>query len=634
MRAEESVPLIELPGAGSDSYSDGPVEDAILASLRRGETPAEILALERSWPALYHLSDVRRNLLEWFPFDPAWRTLEIGAGCGALTGLLCERTRAVMAVELSRKRAEIVGARHQAHRNLTIAVGNVRALPAGEPFDLATLVGVLEYAPSFMPGPDPAADLLKVVAQHLVPGGTLMIAIENRFGLKYWAGAPEDHTGVPFEGIEGYVQRASVRTYGRHGIEQLLRRAGFGSMQFFFPMPDYKLPQDIYSEERPPEPGEIARPFPNWDRERLRLFDERAVLDGIAQSGAFPFFANSFLVVAQRGGTPAVARDAEESVLFARYSRSRLPQYRIETRIVETAAGIVVRKRALEPSGAAHVAAIVAHHQALQVLTGPLRVPQATLRDGAAEVRYVAGTSLESILVDALLRHDREGARTAVGLFASLVRDLSSPSNGVRGFGDDGTPGLVLTSGILDLTLDNLICDAEGVWWLIDVEWRRSDPVSADFVLSRGLENFVWKRHALIAGVLDPQELFDRAGIEAARRGEFLARERNFQVLVRGGDLLLAVDATFERPSRTLESLEQERLDLAVALTRERAARAGLESVLGRTAEQNREARMLAEQRDQHAAARIAELTDTLARTERSRREIAAELDRVRSSEP
>jgi SAM-dependent methyltransferase len=596
--------FIELPGAGAQTYSDGPVEDALLAAFARGETAEEILAHDVSWPALYHLSAVRRNLLEWFPFDPAARVLEIGAGCGALTGLLCERTRDVTAIELSRKRAEIIRARHGDRRNLTIAVGNVRDLAAGERFDLVTLVGVLEYAPSFTPGADPAAALLEVVAEQLAPGGTLIVAIENRFGLKYWGGAAEDHTGAPFDGLEGYVRHGWVRTFGRAALEQLLRRAGFTQAQFHYPMPDYKLPESIFSERRPVEPGEVACPFPSFDRERLRLFDELAALDGIAQDGAFPFFANSFLVIARRDGAPR-DRAAPDDVLLARYSRSRLPEYRIETRIVENGAGIVVKKRALEPAGNAHVAAIVANHQALQVLSGSLRVPPAALRGDVAEIAYVPGVSLESMLVDALLRRDLDGALRAVDLFAQLVRSVAVPSE-AGAFGDDGG-GPVLAAGIVDVNLDNLIRDAAGLWWLIDVEWRRPEPVSADFVIARGLEHVVWKRHALVTGVTEPQALFDRAGIGAGRRTAFQDRERSFQVLVRGEGLALAVDAAFERPSRTLASLTEERDVLAAAVRSALDAHSAL-------------------------AAGVAEVTEARARAESSCRETQHELERIKRS--
>ena len=50
---------------------------------------------------------------------------------------------------------------------------------------------------------DPFVDYLKRIRTHLAPGGRLVIAIENRIGLKYWAGATEDHTGIYFEGAGG-----------------------------------------------------------------------------------------------------------------------------------------------------------------------------------------------------------------------------------------------------------------------------------------------------------------------------------------------------------------------------------------------------------------------------------------------
>ena len=611
---KRSLVLIELPGAGRDSYSDGPAEDRFIAALGSGETAAGILANDRSWPALYHFSETRRNLLEWFPFSQDSRVLEVGAGCGALTGLLCEHAREVTALELSRKRAEIIRLRHESRPNLTIAVGNVQDLPLHERFDVATLVGVLEYAPRFTPGADPAAALLEIVAGHLTPGGALVIAIENRFGLKYWAGAPEDHTGAPFDGLEGYLRHGWVRTFSRHELEELLRRAGFPAVRFFYPMPDYKLPDAIYSDARQVAPGEIARAFPSWDSERLRLFDERAVLDGVAGSGAFPFFANSFLVVARRGGVPANGGVAPEDMLFARYSRDRLPDYRIETRIAVSGGETIVRKRALEASGRAHIAAIVRNHAALQALTGPLRVPPATLNHGAAEVAYVSGSSLEAELEDALLRRNAGRALATVDLFAGLLRAISVPSEETAAFGDDGTGGPMLASGIVDINLDNLIRDEAGLWWLIDVEWCRGEPVATDFVLARGLEHIVWKRHDLVAGVLDPQRLFDRVGIDAARRSAFQAHERSFQRSVRGDQPAFSIDPAFERSSRTLGTLEQERRDLAASFESERAARCKIEAELARLSREAGEAFTRGEER------------------ERSYRELEADIQRIRGS--
>mgnify|MGYP006938600231 CR=1 FL=1 len=51
-----------------------------------------------------------------------------------------------------------------------------------------------------------------------------MIAIENRLGLKYWAGCTEDHVGKYFEGLENYPDTRSVRTFPERNCLILLTR--------------------------------------------------------------------------------------------------------------------------------------------------------------------------------------------------------------------------------------------------------------------------------------------------------------------------------------------------------------------------------------------------------------------------
>ena len=90
---------------GADLYSDGAVEDELLALFKTGGDVSAVLRRDKRWPVLYHLSPERRNLLEWFPFKTDGKLLEIGAGYGALTGLFAEKAANVTAVELSARRS-------------------------------------------------------------------------------------------------------------------------------------------------------------------------------------------------------------------------------------------------------------------------------------------------------------------------------------------------------------------------------------------------------------------------------------------------------------------------------------------------------------------------------------------------
>src|SRR5439155_17012232 len=93
---------------------------------------------------------------------------------------------------------------------------------------------------------DPWQYFLRRVRAALAPGGACLLAIENQLGVKYFGGAAEDHTGRPYEGLEGYYPGTPVRTFGRAQLVGCFERAGLAP-RLFLPFPDYKLPRLILS---------------------------------------------------------------------------------------------------------------------------------------------------------------------------------------------------------------------------------------------------------------------------------------------------------------------------------------------------------------------------------------------------
>ena len=128
----------------------------------------------------------------------------------------------------------------------------------------------------------------------------MIIAIENRLGLKYWAGCREDHVGTYFEGLENYPNTSGVHTFSKPELEDIFKEAGFAEADFYYPYPDYKLPMTIYSDEYLPKKGELNTNIWNFDRERLLLFDEEKVFDSLIDSRLFPLYSNSYLAILER----------------------------------------------------------------------------------------------------------------------------------------------------------------------------------------------------------------------------------------------------------------------------------------------------------------------------------------------
>jgi 2-polyprenyl-3-methyl-5-hydroxy-6-metoxy-1,4-benzoquinol methylase len=282
--------------SGEDYYSDGDIENEIAEIVKNNSDYTEILSKDDRWPILYHLSPLRRNLLEWYEFKEDANILEIGAGCGALTGLFCEKAKEVVAIELSKRRAEVIASRYKENTNLEIIAGNISNIKFTKRFDYITLIGVLEYAGKYYSSNSPYFDFLLSIKKLLKPDGVLIIAIENKFGIKYWAGAREDHNGSFFSGLENYVENKEIITFSKDELKELINCAGFNKINYYYPMPDYKLPIQLFSDARTPSTEEMVGYFPNYDNDRIKLFNEKLVYNNLIKNNKYDFFANSFLV--------------------------------------------------------------------------------------------------------------------------------------------------------------------------------------------------------------------------------------------------------------------------------------------------------------------------------------------------
>nr|WP_245186815.1 class I SAM-dependent methyltransferase [Enterococcus larvae] len=294
------VKLDETHYPGEDFYSDGAIEDKLLEIVTNypEDQYNEVIAESKDWAILYHLSHIRTNIVEWLPIEKTESVLEIGAGCGAITGILSEKAQKVDCIDLSKKRSLINATRNKEKENIVIKLGNFQDVEESltEKYDWITLIGVFEYGKGYINSDDPYVDFLKIVKKHLKPNGKIVIAIENRLGLKYFAGCTEDHSGILYDGIEGYHNEGIAATFSKPELQKIFDKSGFSNVDFYYPYPDYKLPLYIYSDDFLPQLGDLHI-NQNYDRLRVNAFDETKAYDSLIKSGLFPLFSNSFLTV-------------------------------------------------------------------------------------------------------------------------------------------------------------------------------------------------------------------------------------------------------------------------------------------------------------------------------------------------
>lgn len=454
---------------GRDIYSDGDIEDEILGIVKE-MSPVEyprVIEERASWPILYHLSALRENIVDWLPIKKSDKVLEVGSGCGAITGALAGKAASVTCVDLSKKRSTINAYKNADCDNVTIHVGNFKDI---EPdldtdFDYVCLIGVFEYGQGYMGSDTPYHDFLNILKKHVKKDGRLVIAIENKFGLKYFAGCKEDHVADYFAGIENYAEGGGVRTFTRKGLERIMKDCGVEEYHFYYPYPDYKFPTTIFSDKRLPKKGELSNNLRNFDMDRMLLFDEKNAFDGILEDDLFWLYSNSYMVV--------IGPDVEQE--YVRFSNDRAEEFNIKT-VIEVADGRkVVRKYPMNREGYAHILSmkdaydkltekyagskLLMNHCEIQYVE---EVPVATFE-------YVEGAMLSELLDACLEKEDYEG-------FGALFQEYFERVS----YNED----MPVTD--YDLVFSNILVKGDE-WTVIDYEWTLDKVCPAKNLAFRAL---------------------------------------------------------------------------------------------------------------------------------------------------
>lgn len=506
---------------GEDFYCDGKVEDEIL-DIVKNLSPVEyggVIEERKSWPILYHLSPLRENIVDWIPMKKSDRVLEVGSGCGAITGALSRKAGSVTCVDLSKKRSLINAYRHSECENVTIHVGNFKDIEPDLPrdFDYICLIGVFEYGQSYIGGETPFHDFLKTLMSHLAKSGRIVIAIENKYGLKYFAGCKEDHLGTWFSGIENYADGGGVRTFSRRGLEKIFKSCGVKESNFYYPYPDYKFMTTLYSDAYLPGKGELSNNLRNFDRDRMLLFDEKSAFDGIAEDGLFPIFANSFVAVIGGGF----------DVKYVKYSNDRAPEFTIKTEIARNAAGeISVRKYPLGNAAAEHVRGMAVAYENLQkkYKGGNLEINRCKLveegGDLFAQFEFVQGISLSELMDSCLDKGDLEGFHK---YFKEYVERIGYNSE--------------YPVADFDLIFANILVNKDK-WTLIDYEWTFGKPIDTRELAFRAIYCYLLEDEK--RNKLNLDLILEELQITEEDAENFREQERDFQRFVTGKHMSMA----------------------------------------------------------------------------------------------
>lgn len=524
---------------GEDYYCDGDIEDELLYIARNYGTVEyqRIIEERKNWPILYHFSSGRENIVEWLPITKDMKVLEVGSGCGAITGVLSRKAGEVTCIDLSKKRSKINAYRHMDADNVTIHVGNFQDVEPDLPcdYDYICLIGAFEYAQAYIQSDTPYVDFLNIIKKHMKPQGHIAIAIENKFGLKYWAGCREDHLGTYFSNLENYPEGGVVRTFTADGLRSIAKKSGFEHAWMYYPYPDYKFMTSLYSDDRLPQVGELSSNLRNFDRDRLQLFDEKKVFDTVIQENQFPLFSNSYMML--------LGPELEEK--YVKYSNDRKPEFCIKTVLKKKENGRIIEKHPLSKDAWEHIECTAQEYAKLEerYAGSKLSINKCRLVHGVQEnvgkedkggalgqgqephlqLEYVEGIRLEELMDGCLARNDVEGFQS---LFDEYLLRIS--------YGE----GTQISD--YDLIFANVIVpeDIHNDWNVIDCEWSFEKDIDTKQIAFRAVYCYLLENEK--RNLLNFDIIIEKLKIEQSDAEQYRRQEMKFQKYVTGKNMSMA----------------------------------------------------------------------------------------------
>lgn len=205
------------------------------------------------------IGDERRA--DWrylLPLQADSTVLDLGCGWGAIAIALTKTYQKVVAMDPTWERLKFLSIRKKQQQidNLYLVHGGTNL---GFPFpnnyfNLISMIGVLEWL-AWGQDKNPRQvqkNALKKIWHLLKKDGFLYIGIENRFGYNYLLGT-KDHNGLRFISLmprflANFISKKFKEEpytnyqYSLLGYTKLLKQAGFSKIEFFAPLPQYRLP--------------------------------------------------------------------------------------------------------------------------------------------------------------------------------------------------------------------------------------------------------------------------------------------------------------------------------------------------------------------------------------------------------
>ncbi len=435
-------------------------DEKILTLIEDNQNLEEVLNEDTSVQTYIHLSRVKENLLNWYEFKNTSSVLEVGSGFGELVNFLYNKFDKLTLIEENPRKATCIQKRFHNLENVSLFVGTIDNIKLQEKFDYIIVSNYFEN--------HSLEDSLRILKTYLKENGTILFAIDNKYGIKKWNGKG---------GYKSLTGRAENKEFSKLEIQNLVNDVGFENSKFYYIFPDYKAPNIIFTDEHEMTLEDISRNFELNEENESNNFLENEVLSELVKSdkSKINFFVNSFLVEVSNN---KILND----IKFVTYTNYRNENYQIQTIIKKDK----VIKKPLNVKAVEHIRKIFDNMQYF-----PGKLLDTKKNEETVESNFIEGKRLDEELLEAnnlenefdkfkklifknTLKYDEVDKSNLLDLFKKYSEDLLKELN-------------YLEHAFIDMIPKNCFV-IDGIEHFFDQEWMLK-YIPAEYILYRAIVN-------------------------------------------------------------------------------------------------------------------------------------------------
>ena len=264
---------------------------------------------------------ISKNILQWYPMDKNSNVLQIGYIEAEIIEELCNKTKNVtIIVETEEQKQKII--ENIKNNNIKIKVVTEIEKYSDNQYDYVTLIGTIKTYENKVEKKAyrRLEKFLKIANNLCKDSGKIILVLDNKYGMKSWTTLKANKNII------------CNQTYAlsKKLIDKLLEMQGFKKYKYYYVLPDYNVPNAIFTDNYLPNLESINRNF-LYGAEEFENFNQTEAYTEILKedSQSFKFFANSFLVEIGKSELE------DNGIEFVSYTNIRKSKYQIQTTIYD-----------------------------------------------------------------------------------------------------------------------------------------------------------------------------------------------------------------------------------------------------------------------------------------------------------